>query len=49
MQWMLFHQTASSHEEEQRIDMLARRFMYTGLMLCVTVASGAWLSTFFSA
>jgi hypothetical protein len=48
MQWLLFHQAPSkSHAEEERIDMLARRFMFTGLMLGVTVASGAWISTLF--
>jgi hypothetical protein len=38
-----------SHEEEQRIDMLAHRFVLTGLMLCAMVASGAWISTLLGA
>jgi hypothetical protein len=33
------------HAEEERIDMLVRRFMFTGMMLCAMVVSGALLST----
>ena len=50
MQWVLSQQApAKPNEETERIDMLARRFMLFGLMICVTVASGAWISTLFGA
>ena len=33
------------HAEDERIDMLVRRFMVTAMMLCAMIASGALLST----
>ena len=43
MQWVQFHQNAQI--EEERIDQLARRFVFTGSLLCVFVAAAAWLAT----
>lgn len=37
------------YAEEERIDMLVRRFMFTALVLCMMIASGALLSTLFVA
>ena len=45
MQWVAFHQAPSrSDNEEERIDVLARRFACTGLMFCVTAAAAAWFA-----
>jgi hypothetical protein len=46
MQWVQFHQASAAQLEEERIDQLARRFVFTGSALCVFVAAVVWFASF---